>query len=92
MINNNTNIQGMHQRPSLNFNLSDTQPMHCENCNHGIFQQGIIFRKVSKLIAGTDKDALVPINVPYCVKCKTPVSELLPPDIRDQYTETKIEL
>lgn len=90
MINNN--IQGINQRPALNFEIKDTQPMYCENCNNGVFQQGIIFRKVSRLVAGTDKDALVPINVPYCINCNTPVSELLPPDIREDYIKIKIEL
>jgi hypothetical protein len=41
-----------------------------------------MFRKVSKILAGTDKDALVPINIPYCVNCMTALDELLPPELK----------
>jgi hypothetical protein len=41
-----------------------------------------MFRKVSKILAGTDKDALVPINIPYCVNCLEPLDELLPPELK----------
>ena len=41
-----------------------------------------MFRKVSKILAGTDKDALVPINIPYCVNCLDPLNELLPSELK----------
>jgi len=76
------NIEGMNQTPTLNFGLGDTTEVKCESCDNMVFQQGVIFRKVSKLVAGTDKDALVPINVPYCTKCGETLQELLPPELR----------
>lgn len=77
-------IQGMNQTPNLNFSLKDTTDVKCESCDNNVFQNGIIFRKVSKIIAGTDKDALVPINIPYCTKCGTLLNELLPNDLKTE--------
>lgn len=88
----NNKINGMEQTPTLNFGLKDTQSVKCEKCESQIFQNGVIFRKVSKLIAGTDKDALVPINVPYCVQCNTPLLEIIPPEIRSEFEEQKLTI
>lgn len=86
----NNKIQGMDQTPTLNFGLRDTQQVSCEKCSSKVFQNGVIFRKVSKLVAGTDKDALVPINIPYCVNCKAPLSEIIPPEIKEEFEEIKL--
>lgn len=82
-------IEGMNQTPTTNFGLKDTTEVKCESCDNIIFQNGIIFRKVSKLMAGTDKDALVPINIPYCTKCGETLQELLPSELKsDNSIET----
>jgi len=78
----NNIIDGTNQSPKLNFGLKDTHSVHCIDCKGEVFQNGIIFRRVSKLIAGTDKDALVPLTVPYCVNCLTPLEDLLPSELR----------
>ncbi len=78
----NNKIQGMNQNPNVNFGLSDTQSVQCVDCKGEVFQNGVIFRKVSKILAGTDKDALVPITIPYCVNCLEPLDELLPPELK----------
>ena len=78
----NNKIQGMNQTPNVNFGLKDTQPVQCTDCKGEVFQNGVIFRKVSKILAGTDKDALVPINIPYCVNCLEPLDELLPTELK----------
>lgn len=75
-------IEGMKQTPTLNFGLKDTTQVSCESCQCSVFQNGVMFRRVSKLIAGTDKDALVPINVPYCVNCHEPIQDLLPSELK----------
>lgn len=79
----NNKLDGMNQPPTLNFGIKDTTPVECTECKCTVFQNGVIFRKVSKILAGTDKDALVPIPVPYCVNCQEPLSELLPPEVRN---------
>ena len=78
----NNKIQGMNQTPNVNFGIKDTQSVQCTDCKGEVFQNGVIFRKVSKILAGTDKDALVPINVPYCINCLTPLEELLPSELK----------
>lgn len=75
-------IEGINQTPKLNFSIGDTTEVMCQECKYQVFQNGIVFRKVSKLLAGTDKDGLVPITVPYCVNCLEPIQELLPPELR----------
>lgn len=83
-------IEGQQQTPTLNFGLKDTTAVVCQDCGHGIFQNGVIFRKVSKIVAGTDKDALVPINVPYCTNCGQPLDELLPNEFKKKKEESNI--
>lgn len=79
----NNKIDGMNMpQPNVNFGLKDTQPVVCAECKGDVFQNGVIFRKVSKILAGTDKDALVPINVPYCVNCMSALDELLPNELK----------
>ena len=79
----NNKIEGANiPQPNVNFGLKDTQPVECTECKGNVFQNGVIFRKISKILAGTDKDALVPINVPYCVNCMEPLDELLPPELK----------
>lgn len=80
----NNRIDGMNQSPNVNFGLKDTQSVQCTECKGEVFQNGVIFRKVSKILAGTDKDALVPINIPYCVNCLEPLDDLLPSELRKQ--------
>jgi hypothetical protein len=69
-------------QPKQNFTIEDTTAVECSICKNTVFQNGIIFRKVNKILAGTDKDALVPINIPYCVNCLDPLQELLPSELR----------
>lgn len=78
----NNKISGQEQVPNVNFGIGDTQPVRCKDCNSEVFQNGVIFRKVSKIMAGTDKDALIPITVPYCVNCMAPLDELLPSELK----------
>ncbi len=78
----NNKMQGMNQTPNVNFGIKDTQSVQCTDCKGEVFQNGVIFRKVSKILAGTDKDALVPITIPYCVNCLAPLDELLPAELK----------
>lgn len=79
----NNKIEGMNMPPTKqNFGIKDTTSVECPECKNSVFQNGVMFRKVSKILAGTDKDGLVPINVPYCVNCLEPLQELLPSELR----------
>ena len=79
----NNKIEGMNMpAPKQNFGIKDTTAVECPECKNTVFQNGVIFRKVSKILAGTDKDALVPITIPYCVNCLEPLQDLLPIELR----------
>ena len=57
--------QGM----NLNISLDKTTPLVCEECQCETFTQVTFLRKVSKFIAGTDQDALIPIPSFACTAC-----------------------
>ena len=53
----------------LNISLDKTTPIICEECKNETFQSVTFLRKISKFIAGTDQDALIPIPSFACAKC-----------------------
>jgi hypothetical protein len=55
-----------------------------------IFQQGVLLRSVSKFVAGTDEDAVMPIPVFFCPVTDKIVGLTLPPEIRDEYKDDLI--
>ena len=55
-----------------------------------IFQQGVLLRSVSKFVAGTDEDAVMPIPVFFDPDTKKIVGLTLPPEIRDEYKDDLI--
>ena len=52
-----------------------------------VFQQGVLLRKVSKFIAGTDNDAILPIPVFYDPSSGKVLSETIPLDLREEYKD-----
>ena len=69
--------------------LEDTTPCTTPEGNK-IFQQGVLIRSVSKFIAGTDEDAVMPIPIFFCPDTKKIVGLTLPPEIRDEYKDDLI--
>jgi hypothetical protein len=69
--------------------LEDTTPFTTPEGNK-IFQQGVLIRSVSKFVAGTDEDAVMPIPVFFCPDTKKIVGLTLPPEIRDEYKDDLI--
>ena len=51
-----------------------------------VFLQGVILRKVSKFVAGTDSDALMPIPVFYD-GATGKVEDSVPTDLREEYKD-----
>ena len=72
-----------------NVKLEDTTSFTTPEGNK-IFQQGVLIRSVSKFVAGTDEDAVMPIPVFYCPDTKKIVGLTLPPEIRDEYKDDLI--
>ena len=68
------------QQMNLNISLDKTLPLICEVCSCETFIQVTFLRKVSKFIAGTDHDALIPIPSFACSKCQHVNLEFQPKD------------
>ena len=69
--------------------LEDTTAFVSPNGNQ-IFQQGVLLRSVSKFVAGTDEDAVMPIPVFFDPETKKIVGLTLPPEIREEYKDDLI--
>ncbi len=69
---------------NVNVDIKASMPITSPEGNH-IFAEGVILRKVSKFVAGTAEDAIIPIPVMYDVKTGNVLVELLPKELRDEY-------
>jgi hypothetical protein len=63
------NYKQNNMQQQFNLPLDQTTPLLCEECNHDQFTQVFFLRKISKFIAGTEQDGLVPIPSFACTKC-----------------------
>jgi hypothetical protein len=52
-----------------------------------LFGQGVILRKISKFVLGSDEDGVIPIPVFYDLVSKKILIDSLPREIRDEYKE-----
>ena len=56
-----------------------------KNFNGGsIFQQGVILRKVSRFVTGTNEDALMPIPVFFDPETNKILTDSVPADLREE--------
>lgn len=76
-----SNMGGIPQ-VDLNITLDKTDPMVCPKCQNNIFIIGMMFRKVSRILTGTSKDGIIPIEVYVCSKCQEPLEDTIPPSLR----------
>ena len=74
------------QTPKLNIDLTTTQPVKSEEGNM-LFGEAFILRKVSRFVAGTSDDAILPIPVMYDVKTGKVLLEMLPKELREEFEE-----
>ena len=49
-----------------------------------VFQQGVLLRKVSKFVTGSDEDALLPIPVFFDPTTKKILKDSIPRDLREE--------
>lgn len=70
----------MAQQMNLNISLDKTTPIVCKMCGADTFTSVTFLRKVSKFIAGTDHDALIPIPSFACSACNHVNLEFQPKD------------
>ena len=73
-------MQQQAQQPQID--LKNTTTIKNEN-GGSIFQQGVILRKVSRFVAGTDEDALLPIPVFYDPETMKILEGSVPKELRE---------
>ena len=66
--------------------LKTTTPILNGKKGH-IFLQGVLLRKVSKFVTGTDSDGIMPIPVFYCEKTGKVLESSIPTELREEYKE-----
>jgi hypothetical protein len=81
----------MNQKPQLNVNIDikNTQPITSPEGNQ-VFSEGVILRKVSKFVTGTQEDGVIPVPVFYDVITGKVLVELLPKELRDEFSDDNI--
>jgi uncharacterized Zn finger protein len=80
-LRNKLNLTVMNNQ--VNVDISQTQPVTCEECGGVYFEQGLILRKASKFLTGTGQDGFIPIPVFNCKKCGHVNQEFLPKEIKE---------
>ena len=82
----------MAQQPEMrgpNIDLQNTTPI-TSSTGGKIFSEGVILRKISKFVAGTTEDAIMPIPVFYDVISGEVVVDMLPKELRDEFSPESI--
>tara|TARA_Y100000389_G_C17421306_1_gene496878 strand:- start:874 stop:1122 length:249 start_codon:yes stop_codon:yes gene_type:complete len=74
------------QSPQLNIDLTNTTGITNEE-GGSIFMSGVILRKISKFVAGTDNDAIMPIPVFYDPTTMKILGEGIPVELREELKE-----
>ena len=76
------------QQQELNVNIDRKNIEPISSSTGGkVFSEGVILRKVSKFVAGTSEDAIMPIPVFYDVVTGEIIQEMLPKELREEFEE-----
>ena len=70
----------------LNIDLKNTQPILSPEGNQ-VFAEGVILRKISRFVAGTDEDAVMPSPVFYDIQTGKVLVDTLPKDLRAEFSD-----
>jgi hypothetical protein len=71
---------------NLNIDIKNTRPITSPEGNQ-VFAEGVILRKVSRFVTGTQEDGVIPIPVFYDIKTGKVLVELLPKELRAEFEE-----
>jgi len=69
----------------INIDLKNTQPVLSPEGNQ-VFAEGVILRKISRFVAGTEEDAVMPIPVFYDIQTGKVLIDTLPKDLRAEFS------
>jgi hypothetical protein len=81
----------MNQKPQMNVNIDikNTQPITSPEGNQ-VFQEGVILRKVSRFVTGTQEDGVIPVPVFFDVQTGKVLVELLPKELRAEFEDDAV--
>jgi len=82
----------MAQQPEMkgpNIDLKNTTAM-TSSTGGKVFSEGVILRKISKFVAGTAEDAIMPIPVFYDVITGEIMVDMIPKELRDEFTKESV--
>lgn len=75
-------IIGENQPNQPKIDLSKATEIACQECGGTVFIPGNKFLKISKIITGTPKDAIIPAEIYLCGECGEIIEELLPEELK----------
>jgi uncharacterized Zn finger protein len=55
--------------PGMRIDISQAQDIVCEQCQHDVFVQATMMKKLSALVSPNGQEALIPIPVFACMAC-----------------------
>ncbi len=70
----------------MNVDIKQSTPIKSADGNQ-IFQEAVVLRKISKFLAGTSEDAVVPIPVFIDIKTGEILIDMLPKELKAEYEE-----
>jgi hypothetical protein len=78
----------MNNKPQMNVNIDikNTKAITSPEGNQ-VFSEGVILRKVSRFVTGTQEDGVIPVPVFYDVVTGKVLVELLPKELRAEFEE-----
>jgi hypothetical protein len=82
----------MNQKPQMNVNIDikNTKAITSPEGNQ-VFSEGVILRKVSRFVTGTQEDGVIPVPVFYDVVTGKILVELLPKELRAEFEENSAD-
>ena len=84
VIKNDKEMKNENQQvPQMNVDLKTTEGITNAD-GKSVFQSGVILRKISKFVAGTDNDAIMPIPIFYDPTNMKILGEGIPAELRDE--------
>ena len=83
-------MQNATQQPQMNVDLKNTTSIETPS-GKKIFNQGVLLRKVSKFVAGSDNDALLPIPVFFDPETGKILEGTVPQDLREEFADDIIK-
>lgn len=80
-------LNNMNQKqPQMQVDITQSTPITSADGGQ-IFQEAVVLRKISKFLAGTSEDAVIPIPVFIDVKTGKILIDMLPKELRTEYEE-----